>query len=206
MPIMKASQEKVGSHAVMNVDVGLNDEAVFPAFCPCCAEPAEEGATHVAACKDLPPVVFPACKICARHLSLEDKISSVMGPAMVYLSLLTVVGVLFYRGARNTGELGKGWQLMGGVYNLQFPFMGPLNAALTLGGGVAVFLGLLFVYWLVMRPLFWRLSKRSCNWYIQAARTVRRSDPAGGECRRFIFENLDYAAKFIKANSPASHA
>ena len=205
MTILKVSTEKVGPSTVINVDMKLNDVPVFPGFCPCCAELADDGAFIVATCKELPPVSFPACEICARHAVIEGRISSFMGPLMFILTVLTVAGFFVFRGANFMAEKGAsaGWQALGALSNLRFPFMSPINAGITLLGGFAVLLVYLFIYWVCMTPIMRLLSKSSCNWFNQAARTTRwyYSD-AGGYCRRFIFENPKYATFFRKANGP----
>jgi hypothetical protein len=207
MPIIKISEEKVGPSMVINVDMGLNDVPVFPAVCPCCMEPTEDGAVIVALCKQLPPISFPACKVCARHSALEGRISAFVGPLLFMMTILTVAGFLIYRGVHNTAQLGlgagAGWQVFGALLNLQFPFMSPINAGVTLLGGFAVLLVYLFIYWLIVSPIFWYLGKSSCKWFNQAARTTRWFySGAGGYCRRFILENPEYATQFSKANGP----
>lgn len=205
MTIHKVSEEKVGPSKVTNVDMGLNDEPVFPPVCPCCAEPVEQGAVIIAECAELPPVSFPACSICARHTALESRIAGFVGPGLFFLTVLTVAGFLLHRGADKASQmgLGSGWQAFGALNSLQFPFMSPINAGVTALGGFAVLLVYLAVYWLAMTPLFWFLSKRSCQWFNQAARSVRWYDSAaGGYCRRFILENAAYAARFAAANGP----
>ena len=203
MAIIKVSEEKTGPNTLINVDVGLNDELAFPPVCPCCVEPAEQGAALVAECKELPEVVFPACAVCARHIAIEDRISSVLGPAMFFVSVGTVFGVLFYRGARATGGAGAGagWQVAGGLLNMQFPFMGPVNAALSIAGGVAVLLVLLFIYWAVMGVLLKCYSKGACSWIRRAAGLSRWFYSEGGYCRRLTFDNRAYSAKFVESNS-----
>lgn len=74
---------------------------------------------------------------------------------------------------------------------------------MTLACGFAVMLVLILVYAAVMWLLFRALSKRSCLWFNQAARTKRHYEKSAGDCRRFTFENPAYADRFVEANSPA---
>jgi len=205
MSILKISEEKVGPSTVINMDMKLDEVPVLPRFCPCCAELADEGAFIVASCKELPPVSFPACEICARHTVIEGRVSSFVGPLIFVLTVLTVVGFLAVRGADKVAQKGGDsfWQTLGGLSALQFPFTSPINAGVTLLGAFGVLIVYLFIYWLVMTPIMRFFEKSSCKWFKQAARTARwYSSDAGGYCRRFIFENPKYAELFRKANSP----
>jgi hypothetical protein len=204
MPIIKVADEKTGPNTVVNVDVGLNDALVFPPICPCCVEPSEPGAVIIAECKHLPAIVFPACEKCRRHLRIEDSISSVLSPIMLAVSVLSVFGTLFYRGATATAGAGagQGWQVLGGLLNMQFPFMGPINFAICVAGGGAVFLAMLFVYWVFMTVLLKFFTKASCGW-IRGAVRLSRWYYSGEHCRRLTFDNPAYAARFVEANSRA---
>jgi len=205
MPILKTSSEKVGSKTVIHVDMPLNEQPVFPPACPCCVERLDEGAFIVATCDRLPPVPFPSCKICARHTTVEDRISSIVGPGFLALTVLIIAGVLIYRGASNVGSAGAtgGWQAFGALANLRFPFLGPINAAVTLACGAVVQVVLFLIYGAVMYPVLKVLSKSSCRWFEQSVRTKRHYDRSAGDCRRFVFENPAYASRFVEANSPA---
>jgi hypothetical protein len=130
-----------------------------------------------------------------------------MGTVMLVLTVLTVAGVLFYRGMDAVEESGGNfwWQVFGGISNLVFPFISPINALVTFLGGVLVLLVYAFVYWVAMAPISFLLCKPSCKWFNQAARTSRGySSEAGGYFRRFIFENSKYATHFRRANRYAA--
>jgi hypothetical protein len=203
MTILKISEEKLGPSSVINIDTTLDHTPNFPSLCPCCVELVDKGAFLVAACEHLPPVYFPACKVCARHTAFFSRVSRVMGTAFLILTVLTVAGVLFYRGMDGVEESGGGfwWQVFGGISNLLFPFMSPINALVTFLGGALVLLVYAFVYWVAMAPVSFLLCKPSCKWFNQAARTSRGySSEAGGHVRRFIFENPKYAVHFRRAN------
>lgn len=204
MSIHYVAEMKTGPNTVVNVDIGVNDDISFPPICPCCAEASEPGAEIAAQCQELPAVVFPACAICQRHLRIEDRISSVLGPAMLAVSVLSVFGTLFYRGAKATAGAGagQGWQVFGGLLNMQFPFMGPINFAICVAGGGAVFLGLLAVYWVFMTVLLKFFTKGSCGW-IQGAVRLSQSYVGGVHCRRLTIDNRAYAERFVAANRPA---
>lgn len=204
MTILKVSEEKVGPSTVINIDMALDQAPVFPSVCPCCVEHIDKGAFIVATCIHLPPVYFPACKRCARHAAIFSRINSVMGTALLVLTALTVAGILFYRGMDSVDESGGdfSWQVFGGISNLLFPFISPINGLVTVLGGAVVLAVYAFIYWVAISPVSFLLCKPSCNWFNQAARTDRRySSESGGYMRRFIFENPTYATLFRRANS-----
>jgi hypothetical protein len=207
MAILKVSEEKVGHSTVVNIDTTLDHAPVFPSLCPCCVEPIDLGAFIVATCNHLRPVNFPACKVCARHTAFFNRVSRVMGPISIILPVLTVAGVLLYRGMDAVEESGGslGWQVFGGIANLSFPFLSPINAMVAFLGGALALLAYAFVYWVAMAPVSYILCKPTCKWFNQAARTSRvYSSETGGYFRRFIFANPKYSKHFRRANRTAT--
>lgn len=205
MAILRVSHEKVGPSDVVLVDVPLDGAPSFPPVCPCCVEPVDEGAHLTAACEHLPPVAVPACRTCERHNRIEDRIAGVVAPIMLTASVLAVTACIAHRGAVWAASKGAsaGWQAFSALAALRFPFSSPINFGITaLGAGVTL-LVLLAIYAAIMRPILKLLSKPSCLWFNQAARTTRSySSQAGGHFRRFIFENPAYAERFIQLNRP----
>ena len=148
-------------------------------------------------------MAFPACATCAKHTRIENKVAGVAGPAIFWLTLLTVVGFFFVRGMNNLGhpEAGLGWRLLAGLSNLRFPFMSLIHAGLTALGGAVVLVIYLFIYKGLSHLFLGHLEKKSCKWFNQAVRAERSHSGLDGQPqRRFIMENPAYAAQFIKAN------
>ena len=189
-----------------NIDTTLDHAPVFPSLCPCCAELIDKGAFIVATCSHFRPVYFPACKVCARHTAFFNHVNRIMGTVSIILPVLTVAGVLFYRGMDAVEESagGLGWQVFGAIFNLSFPFVSPINALVAfLGGALALFVYAL-IYWVAMAPVSYLLCKPTCKWVDQAARTSRGyCSETGGYFQRFIFENPKYSRHFRRANRTA---
>lgn len=204
MGILKVSREKIGPSPIVNVFMEPGGPPAFPKTCPCCGELADEECFIVAACDGLPAVSFPACADCAKHTSVNNRISDVMIPAIVGLTIFTVVAFLFLHGISNARETaaGTGWQMFAGLSNLRFPFSSTIHALLTALGAGVVLVAYLFAYKGVMHLFFGHLNKASCQWFNQAARIEKGHTGVDGKPgqRRFIFENPAYAAQFIKAN------
>lgn len=203
MAILKVTRTKVGPSPIVQVDMDYTDQPVLPGLCPCCGERTDQGAFIVAECPPLPPVPFPACAPCAKHSRVEGRMAKVLGPGLLGLTVLLVAAFLFVRGMNTFGhpEAGLGWRLLAGLSNLRFPFMGPVNAGVTLLGGGLLLVALLLGYRAVGHLLFGHLTKASCRWFNQAARMEILGGEQGGKpWRRYILENPAYAAHFIKAN------
>jgi hypothetical protein len=199
--LVRHRTEKVGSKVVLHLILEPEPPPVFPEACPCCLEKPDPGAYIEVRHRGYEPLRFPCCRVCARHTRVMDSVSTVVGYGTFWLTLLTVAGILMFRGANNAASAGAtgGWTWLGALANLQFPFMGPINAGVTALGAIGVFLGYLVVLGGPTYVLGWYLSKGSCKWFHDAVRTEKADDPANWH---LVFENLVYADRFVESNTP----
>jgi len=203
MGVLKVSKEKVGPSPIVRVFMGLNDKPIFPDVCPCCCGKVDQGVYLVARCEGLLPVPFPACGVCVKHTRVENRLSELVGTGLLWLTVLTVAVFFFVRGMSSAGHAGagSGWQVTAGLLNMTFPFRSLIHALLTLLGGAAVLVVYLFIYKGLAHLCFGHLSKKSCKYFLQAARIEKSpSGPDGLPRHQFVLENPVYAELFIKAN------
>lgn len=201
MTLVRKRTEKVGSKVVLHVTLEPEPPPVFPEACPCCMARPDPGAYLEVRHRGYVPLRFPSCQVCARHTRVMDTISTWVGYGVFWLTVLTVIGILMFRGADNVASAGAtgGWTWLGALANLQFPFMGPINAAVTAAGAFGILLCYLAVLGGPTYLLGWHLSKRSCKWFNAAVRTEKADNPANWH---LVFENLVYADRFVEANTP----
>lgn len=177
---------------VVHVDLPASVSVVFPSICPCCLAKTNPGAfIHAERTeRGIDPVHVPSCATCARHVPLLDFITSMGGYLVLGLVVLTIGGLLVWKG---------GWLAILDPLRNRFIGMTALVAGLFLLGLYGLIVGVL------MYPLDWvlarLLTKRSCI-CASGDRPVRVSKGLSmlAPSTRYTFDNLEYGKRFYEAN------
>lgn len=200
MAVLKVLTEKVGPRQVLHVDMALDAVPSFPDACPCCMEAVNQGSFIAVKRKGRNDLEVPACAVCAKHTVINNIYSSIAGILILVFTVLTIAGILMYRGVHIAKEISGGTEYsMGGALNaLKWPFTSTIRGGITFVAGIFLAIIYGFIFGGLMYPVGFFLNKRTCKWFQQA---VRMSSVFGSQnCQRFTFENISYGEHFALLN------
>ncbi len=200
MAVTAVKTLKQGPRKLLQVDLEEAVAPIYPARCPCCGDAAERGVVLrvpyiPAASKETQPspLRFPSCQVCVRHVPFFARLSDVMGYLIFGLTIVTMgVGLVAFA-AYSSGK--TGWEVV--YVGLKLPFRGLAFGLISLLIAGAVMVAYAVVSGvLITMPLYWILAKRRCQEEPVKAALL----PTNPRTLRLTFENLKYAAEFVKAN------